>query len=338
MNAVQFYKLALLILALAVFAPDKPTAAPQESDENLCAVVLDVKGDVWIGEDSHDKLKSRNKLNAGTLTLEPGSSALLAFKTTGHMERVSADNQRVSTKLTADGTAAADGLKIKKIPGKLPANSLAFLPKYSGAGAGEARESIDPPRPLIKPVFESVVVETQPVLAWPAEAGVERYTITVFGALTNAIVFSAESTQAHVQVSDKLEPGIYGWKVTVPSNDLDDREIAAYVVEGKEEPVTKTFKIAPGDWAHEVDVLLKMIKESPDEPGVLRFCAVWFAREGFVSQATEAYEALQKLDDKDAAVQVALYELYSRAGRAEDAAKARANAEHLGFDFSKSKD
>ena len=207
-----------------------------------------------------------------------------------------------------------DGLTITKIPGKIPAGSLAYLPDFTSSGAGRARSLFDPTGPACIPIHGSLVVTDQPKLVWEPVKGVERYQITLMKG--EETLLQEQIAESHLSLKMPLEPAEYHWKVMYNLDGSEQSVVALLQANGDSKA---TFHIAAPPLIEEVQALLRLTEDNPDELVLLHFCAAEQPTILF-AESTIVFERL-KLDENNQSVLASLYNLYQIAGRERDASQ-----------------
>lgn len=258
-----------------------------------------------------------------TLVLADGASVSLAWLADSRLERVSKPGE---TKITATGVEPPDNSEVIQVAQKhrkLVASGVRALPTISPGAATIARSSEDKPVfPKITPISGATVLEPAPTFSWPEVKSAEKYVLRVL--LNVDEIWSSESTKPTLlYAGEELEAGIaYRWEVKAQ-------------VPGKPEQtlVSAEFSIATPGQLQEVKDLKELAESQKKEVAVLALVAMRFEQHRMIAEATRIYEQLAQLTPKTAAFHAALVDLYKRAGRQDEAKKAQAAAEKLGFVF-----
>lgn len=320
-KSVIFTLIAIAVVASTARGEDQPSP-----------IALEVRGSVTFVEDQTEKqVKPIEQLTTQKVTLGSKASLLIVLPGAGRLERLKVKgHQPVQVTLSENGAAQADGLEIVKIPAQFPPDMLAALPVNSKGAAGKARFTDGPPRLNIEPISDSTVLGTKPTFAWPAVEGARTYEIKLFDGYDP--VFSNTTNDPTLACPHELERGVaYSWEVTAVRPDDSKKSIVSL----DEQP---EFYLANEKVLKEANDLASLLDSITDERiAIMEMVALRYAELKLINEAIAVNIQLAELAPEISSFQVALYQLYKRAGRLEEANHARAAAEKLGFEFEKKK-
>lgn len=297
-------------------------------------ITVSVKGDVTILVDGGKRqVQVREALSGDKLVIGKKSSVLIVFPKVNRLERlVVKGDQPIEVSLSTDGAKSAAGLTITKIAAKLSPDMLAGLPINAVGAAGRSRGDVDSPPACYSPINNSRVLSTKPTFSWPKHENAVRYQIKVLE--DGAPVFEKQTEEVTLEYPSQLDRQLsYDWQVTAI---LQDNSRVRIIPQDKG---TATFKVAEEWFVEEADELSKLLGlgEEDEKAALLNIIALRYEKLQLYNEAIEANEQVVKLEPKSASNHAALFELYGRAGRIEDAKKARDIAEKLGFEFTDEK-
>jgi hypothetical protein len=247
------------------------------------------------------------------LTVPAGGSATLVYFAGGVRERVKPSK---SVTVGKDGGAPADAVeRVKPVPATV-APVLRGLRGMPGRRAGlTIARSGGPPggAPAITPIDGSSVLTDRPALSWPAAPNARSYRVrmTVVGSGRVAWEATAPGPRlAYPEAKPALtRQRLYIWKVSDDSGQP--------VVEGH-------FFVESEAQARAATDLAAMT--SGDDPADILTAALGYEGLGVLDGALAAYERLAKLEPDERAYSSALADLYSLAGRTQEAEAARARS------------
>jgi hypothetical protein len=169
---------------------------------------------------------------------------------------------------------------------------------------------------------EATILEDKPTFRWPAVDGITSYSVEV-SRLTHELLWEGKSGATTLTYSGEtlLKPGFeYLWVVYGQSDTATRKEL----FKGK-------FDRATAGQADEADQMAKLLA-SDAGPAIRALAALWYEKNHLYAESINQYELLARSTSAPEFL-AALSELYARAGRKEDAAKARAQAIKAGFKF-----
>jgi hypothetical protein len=308
------------VLAAALLAPGADPAP-------AVAMVVSAKGHVTLERDGGNsrRLGTMDLLRPGDrLRPDDAAEVVMMFLDDGHRERLKANAQ---VEVGEKGCKPADAVEgVAAV--KLPAANLAALREMARSGRG----AVGAPRggdksstpEAVTPIIGAAILTERPELSWPPVAGAQGYRVEILlhDGGQGRVLWRAETKEPRLPYPEKHKPlagGLgYRWRVT------------ALLAEDKEEPAVrggKFFVLSPD----EVEELaaVKPLAASKDPAEVL-LAAMAYEASGAHGEALAAFERLAALAPEEGNYQTALASYYERAGRKDDAAKARERAQKLG--------
>jgi tetratricopeptide (TPR) repeat protein len=201
--------------------------------------------------------------------------------------------------------------------------SLRELARSGRPGVGIARGVEERDIPVVQPMYGTTILSDRPSLTWPAVAKAEEYQVELLSAGGKRLwrVTTKETRLAYPEKQAALTSSrLYQWRVQARLGE-DKQELA----------VDSKFSVADTEEVKEL-AGLKPLTES-QEPADWLLAATIYEAHGVYDLALPLYEKLATKFPAEVNFQVALASYYARAGRADQAVKARAKAKELGAVF-----
>jgi hypothetical protein len=301
----------LATLLTLMLAPEPPVA-----------LILSTRGEILIRkptESTPRKAAPRDFLWRGDrLTIPADGQAVLVFPEPGVREEVKggaeittdAKGVRPATAVVSRVSlppSVVDGLRDLRPP---PDGSRAGVVVFRSAGRARAA-------PAVAPIVGSLVASDRPEFAWTKADRVSSYWVRLSVDGSDRELWRVEATTNRLPFP-KDQPALkrgrsYVWTVTDP----DRRQIVA----GR-------FNVADDDEVRLLDEAVALAKKSDDASNVLAAQLVLEAL-GAIDRAIPVGERLSRLAPKEPSHLDSLADLYTRAGRPEEAAAARSKAEQI---------
>ncbi len=316
----RFGPLATVLLLIVLTTGSAAAAVP-------VARVLETKGKVMVqAADKAGQPREAAALDTvykgEKVILVAGSSAVLAFRSDGHIERLAKPGQVTAGK---DGCVPKSAVEVVESPPrqkKAVGAAVMSLRAKGTAGVSIVREvpRRGPPPVPPHPISGSTILTLCPNFTWPAVPGAAYYRFklesgpkVIDSLATHGPALALGGTPGH----SPLTPGAaYDWEVYAV---LADRT-AKYACGGSFTTATKEQQARATDLGTLV---------AGKDVAYLTLAAVWFEENGMVAEATGAYERLSVLRPATAAYWFALSRLYQQADRIPDALEAYAKARQL---------
>ncbi|MGD0898201.1 MAG: hypothetical protein ABR915_10225 [Thermoguttaceae bacterium] len=285
------------------------------------ARVLETKGKVVVkpkGDDSRELAPLDTVYLDEKVVLVSGSSAVLAFRADGHIERLSQPGEVVVTKTGCDPKTGVEVLEAPERHKKLVSATVMSLHPRGSAGVTIFRSAGPgkPPPMRISPVRGSTILTERPRLAWSAVPDAVRYEVAV-KVDPKGWGMTTKETQADYPGDPPLKPGsLHEWLVTVTLADGTTR----HACEGEFTVATEEQRARAAD--------LKPLATGTDV-AYLALAAVWYDENNMIPEAVAAYERLVSLEPGVAVFHFALSRLYMREERPADSQKAYARGRQL---------
>lgn len=290
------------------------------------ARILELKGSVTI---QSGEGKSRSAAVYGTvfegdtLSVADGTQVVLVFRQDGHSERL-----KVASKFTASSAGCAPKDRVESIASDarrqtLVAKGLNRLPELAFAGGVSVPRSGPGEKVAsrISPIHGATLLTQRPLLSWPAVAKATEYEVVVYNGTQRHWSATAKKPELEYQGPALKSSRTYRW------------EVVAKLPGEAQRLGSGEFAIATEDQIEEAQEIKELA--TGDDPAGLALAAMDYERLGLFAEAIVIYERLAKLAPETSPFHAALADLYEKAGRQEDSAKARARAEKLGFEFQK---
>jgi hypothetical protein len=296
--------------------------------EKKVAMVLSVQGPVTIATEGREPRPTKVMdllSDKDRLTVAADGAATLIFLGDNHRERI---KPGVQVTVGSDGCTPPEAVE----RGQSLAASVAYrdVHRLSGTGQGAAVVLRDPGPPdqsaAVTPMFGSTVLTDRPTLSWRAERKNASYRVRFMsGRLDTArgkeqTLWTARTKEMHLAYPVKEKPlwygNIYSWQVTAGTDDRAEQLIA----EGQ-------FSVATRGEVAEMAPVQKLA--ASEEPADLLLAALAYQDYGVYDEALSLFERLAHQQPREPRFQFALAYYYARAGRAEEAKKAREQAKEL---------
>ena len=286
------------------------------------ARVLEVKGKVTIerSKDSVRPAQVYGTVYAGEkLIVAEKSYAVLGFREDGHLERLKPGG---TVTVAASGCEPKTAVEPVAVPKPLkPATDGAVrqLRPVTQGGVTIVRAGGDekPLPPRVSPIVGSTVISRRPTFAWPPVTKAARYQVIVYSGGERVWSGTTEKTQLAYGAPAKLRASFaYHWEVLAT---LEDDNVKRFC-EGEFTVATQQQRDVAAD--------LEKLAADPQVP-YLTLAAAWYHENGLIAEALALDQRLAKLLPESVPVQAALADLYTRAGRGEDAERARREYKRL---------
>lgn len=260
-----------------------------------------------------------------SLELPANAFAVVSFRN-GNCERISDAAKATIKESGVEPASAAKPIKLPTKAKKFVGDSLAELEKNAGGvtvtrSAGPAK----PPSIAVSPILGSTILSTSPTFSWPVTNDAKNYELVLKGARGEKRLWSIDTKENQVKYAgaEKLrEDKEYRWEVFVT------------LATGKVESLCNgSFRIGTAETRDAATDLVELANDS--EPPLVALAAIRLEELGLFAESIQQYERLVKLAPRRAEFPAALADLYDRAGRKDDATKARESAKKLGYSFDK---
>lgn len=301
-------RLALAAIALLAAGPAwgaKPVAR-----------ILAVQGNVAI-ERSADSVRPAQVFGTvyegERLVVADAGHVVLAFRASGRLERLKPGAKAVAG---VDGCTPREAVEPPEVPqaqGPAVSGAVRELKPLTHAGVIIVRSGGDSPSlpPRVSPVVGATILSPRPLFNWPAVKDARAYELAVSSGGRTLWSERTEQTELRYGASAKLRSGFaYQWRVEAVSADGSSRP----AWEGE-------FAVASDAQCERAAEMTALA--SGDDPAMIALAVAWLEENGLAAEALAACERLAGLKAEAAPVQGYLHELYFRAGRGEDADRAR---------------
>jgi hypothetical protein len=299
-----------LLAALAV----RPAQA-----ERPVARVLECSGKVMVKESAGQE---RSLAVFGTvysgdcLRLPEGVSLVLAFRSTGRLERAKGPVEITTTESGCTPTESVQAVAGRQQPAGPIKNAVQSLPAVTRGGATIVRSKPSAASRPISPVHRATLLAARPTFAWTAVPDVTSYELSLRS--DSGAVWSqcTEKTKLQYSGPTPLKDGrTYQWQVRAVSG-----QPAKAICES-------SFSIADAQ-QRATAARLEELAAGPQGP-YLPLAALWYQQQRMYDQAIMAAEKLVKLAPKQAEYHALLADVLDAAGRSEDSLKSRLRADEL---------
>jgi hypothetical protein len=311
-----------LVMTLALLYPSAPPTKP-------LAMILAVKGPVEVKPAKGKPRPARVQgllYDGDQLTIPADGQATLVFLSDSHRERLKPKGQ-VTVGVT--GCTPATAIEQRKEPGpekKVLVPGLKEVLASSRAATSVVRSPAEEKKTAVTPITGTSLLTDRPAFAWPTDPKAKGYLVELYTS-TGRLVWQAESTEARLTYpSDKklLSPNRqYTWRVL--SNYEDEHKQLAE----RKQIATGDFYFVTAQKAAELKALEPLAHSA--DLGEVQLAALAYEANKVYDAALRLYERMCQAAPLEPAFHAARAVLYEQAGRSEDAAKAWATAEKLGF-------
>lgn len=293
------------------------------------ARILGVRGDVKV-QTAQDKPRPARTYGAlfakDTLELPSGTTIDVVFRKSGRRATVKETPADRKFQVEDARLAPTEGVVIVEPPAQLAsaiAMSVGDLPSIAPGGVSILRgPAPQAAAPRIRPIDNGAVLTGAPAFHWPPVDQANEYEVELLDQY-NARQWLTTTAEPKLATppGKPLTPGRrYVWTVTAIDGD-------------KRTPVSRgSFEVLAPEDVEDVTALAKT-----DDAALWALAACSYEQLGLVDESIQLYEKLHKSQPADPVFPAALSDLYERAGDRELAARARQNAEKLGFEFQKPK-
>ena len=273
------------------------------------------------------------------LVVAQGASAVLVFRSDGHIERITAPG---TFKISQNGCQPKKGVEVVAVPEKsqplvgkvskgprgIVQGGVTLVRAPPPASASEKNNSAASPPPddnnappeemlatRITPIIGSTVLSPKPTFSWPEVPKAETYTLKLYFLGNQVWTVTTNTNRLQYAGDTPLKGGAtYTWDVSAKLNGR-----ARPVCEGAFTTATDAQR---ADAAAFVQLLAK-----PEVP-FLALAGLWYEQHGFAAEATATNEQLVKLAPSPE-IYYALAGQYQQAGRAKDSEAAAKSAAEL---------
>jgi tetratricopeptide (TPR) repeat protein len=289
----------------------------------MTAMVLEIKGQVSLqpAKGKARPLQEGDLLYPGDrLTAADEGQATLYFRAGNRRERLKPKQQATVGEGGCNPATAVEELKKVGAEKKAIVDGLNEVDAHSSGTTTVFRGAPKDKKPAVTPIDHSRVLSDQPVLLWPAVPKAKSYKVEMMLQSTGRVIWRADSEMPRL---------VYPAKEKSLRRDREYLWRALWVAEDGEikQCANAGFYVVPAEVVAEMEKLRNLA--TGNDPADLFLVALTYDAQEFYGEALEVYEKLCKLVPKKAVFHAARAVLYERAGRGEDARKARAEAEKL---------
>lgn len=298
---------AMLVLATPALAA-KPVAR-----------ILDVQGKVTI-ERSKDSVRPAQVFGTvyegEKLLVAEKSGAVLAFRGDGHLERLKPGSTATAAAAGCRPATAVEQVAVAQGEQDAVGGAIRELKPVTQGGVtivrSPGRNGGPPPLPpRTSPIVGATIASQRPTFSWPSVQNAASYEVEVSSGGERLWTGKTEKTTLEYGAKTLLQAGFaYRWQVLATMADGSAKQAC----EGE-------FTVGADPQRDRAAEMARLA--AGDEPARVALAAAWLEENGFAEEALAAHERLARLMPEAAPVQAVLFDLYARAGRPEDAAKAR---------------